>query len=157
MNTDPINDKMTSGSHHSYWNDSAEPLVYNPLDSNTSTEVLAIGGGIAGLTTAYCLSKSGKKVILLEDGYLGSGESGRTTAKDWLAADTVKDLTELEPGKGTIIAKGLIRSLYIMTLKVQCMHAAGSVRILGVCCNGMTARNLLTARFTGRGLQPMVV
>jgi glycine/D-amino acid oxidase-like deaminating enzyme/nitrite reductase/ring-hydroxylating ferredoxin subunit len=43
-------------------------------------DVVIIGGGIAGLTTAYLLSKSGKKVVVVEDGYIGSGETGRTTA-----------------------------------------------------------------------------
>lgn len=43
-------------------------------------DVAVIGGGIAGLTTAYLLSKSGKKVAVIEDGYIGSGETGRTTA-----------------------------------------------------------------------------
>lgn len=84
---EPIDDKITSGRHHSYWNDSAEPLVYKPLQSDTFTDILIVGGGIAGLTTAYCLSKSGRKVVLLEDGYLGSGESGRTTAQITYALD----------------------------------------------------------------------
>lgn len=86
-NQDPINDKVTSGYHHSYWNDSQAPLIYKTLETDAITDVLIIGGGIAGLTTAYCLSKSGKKVILLEDGYLGSGETGRTTAQITYALD----------------------------------------------------------------------
>lgn len=32
------------------------------------------------MTTAYLLSKLGKKVAVIEDGYIGSGETGRTTA-----------------------------------------------------------------------------
>ena len=43
-------------------------------------DVAVIGGGIAGLTTAYLLSKSGKRVAVIEDGYIASGETGRTTA-----------------------------------------------------------------------------
>lgn len=82
-----INDKITSGIHKSYWVDSAEPIIYKPLDSDKQTDVLIIGGGIAGITTAYCLSKSGRKVVLLEDGYLGSGETGRTTAQITNALD----------------------------------------------------------------------
>jgi glycine/D-amino acid oxidase-like deaminating enzyme len=42
--------------------------------------VVGIGGGIAGLTISYLLSKAGKKVTVIEDGYIGSGETGRTTA-----------------------------------------------------------------------------
>ena len=39
-----------------------------------------VGGGIARLSTAYILSRTGKSVAVLDDGYLGSGETGRTTA-----------------------------------------------------------------------------
>ncbi len=39
-----------------------------------------VGGGLAGLSIAYCLSQSGKKVVVVEDGLIGSGETGRTTA-----------------------------------------------------------------------------
>lgn len=85
--SDPINDKLTSGSHHSYWNDSQPPLEYKTLQGDMITDVLVVGGGIAGLTTAYCLVKSGRKVLLLEDGYLGSGETGRTTAQITYALD----------------------------------------------------------------------
>lgn len=84
---DTINDKLTSGRHHSYWNDSQPPLEYQTLQNDIITEVLVIGGGLAGLTTAYCLSKSGRRVVLLEDGCLGSGETGRTTAQITYALD----------------------------------------------------------------------
>lgn len=76
----PIDDKLTSGYHHSYWVESIEPMCFETLQSDAQTEVVVIGGGIAGLSTAYCLVQAGKKVILIEDGYLGSGETGRTTA-----------------------------------------------------------------------------
>ena len=85
--SETINEKITSGTHRPYWTESAEPLIYNTLNGPKETEVLIVGGGIAGLTTAYCLCKSGKKVILLEDGFLGSGESGRTTAHITYALD----------------------------------------------------------------------
>jgi len=50
------------------------------LEKDIQTQVTVIGGGITGLTTAYLLSKEGKKVALVEDGEIASGESGRTTA-----------------------------------------------------------------------------
>lgn len=85
--SDPIDSEMTSGSHLSYWNDSVKPLLYTSVNGDMDTDVLIIGGGIAGLTTAYCLAKSGRNIILLEDGALGSGESGRTTAHITYALD----------------------------------------------------------------------
>jgi glycine/D-amino acid oxidase-like deaminating enzyme/nitrite reductase/ring-hydroxylating ferredoxin subunit len=78
---------VTSGENVSYWIDSLKPVEYKPLKENKKTEVLIIGGGLAGLTTAYCLLKEGKKIILIEDGLIGSGETGRTTAHLTAALD----------------------------------------------------------------------
>lgn len=70
----------TSGTNISFWLDSVAPIRFTPLSSNLKTEVVVVGGGIAGLSVAYCLVKAGKKVVVLEDGFIGSGETGRTTA-----------------------------------------------------------------------------
>jgi glycine/D-amino acid oxidase-like deaminating enzyme len=85
--SDPVNPKLTSGQNLSYWTFSSKPIQFEKLKRSADTDVLIIGGGISGLTTAYCLSRSGKKVILIEDGFLGSGESGRTTAHITYALD----------------------------------------------------------------------
>lgn len=50
------------------------------LASDIETEVCIIGAGIAGLTTAYLLAKSGMQVIVLEADEPGAGETGRTSA-----------------------------------------------------------------------------
>ena len=50
------------------------------LNEDTATEVCIIGGGIAGLTTAYRLLQEGKSVVVLESGTLGSGLTSLTTA-----------------------------------------------------------------------------
>lgn len=77
----PVDANLTSGENISFWFDAIhQPISYEPLKSDAATDILVIGGGISGLTTAYCLAKEGRQVILVEDGYIGSGESGRTTA-----------------------------------------------------------------------------
>jgi glycine/D-amino acid oxidase-like deaminating enzyme/nitrite reductase/ring-hydroxylating ferredoxin subunit len=54
---------------------------FSKLTTNIqSTDVVVIGGGIAGITVAYMLAKVGRKIVVLEDGHLASGETGRTTA-----------------------------------------------------------------------------
>ena len=79
-NSEPIDSNITSGENKSYWIASTQPIVFEKLQQDIDTDVLIVGGGIAGLTTAYCLLKAGRKIILVEDGYIGSGETGRTTA-----------------------------------------------------------------------------
>jgi len=43
---------------------------------STSYDVIAIGGGIMGLACGYYLSRSGKRVLILEKGEFGGGASG---------------------------------------------------------------------------------
>jgi glycine/D-amino acid oxidase-like deaminating enzyme/nitrite reductase/ring-hydroxylating ferredoxin subunit len=50
------------------------------LDQNEHAAVCIVGAGVAGLTSAYLLTKAGKTVIVLDDGPIFSGESERTTA-----------------------------------------------------------------------------
>ena len=76
----PENGKITAGAHVSFWTDSVPAIRFQPLRQNLQTDVVIVGGGISGVMTAYCLSQAGKRVALVEDGYIGSGETGRTTA-----------------------------------------------------------------------------
>lgn len=78
---------LTSGENISYWIDSVKPLEFETLNKSIEADILIIGGGIAGLTTAYQLLRSGRNITLMEDGLIGSGESGRTTAHLTCALD----------------------------------------------------------------------
>ena len=53
----------------------------NVLEKDEKTEICVIGAGLFGLTTAYYLSKEGKKVIVIEKGKIGEKVSGNTTGK----------------------------------------------------------------------------
>lgn len=44
-------------------------------------DVVVVGGGLTGLTTALLLGRAGSRVLLLEAGRLGGGTTGRSTAK----------------------------------------------------------------------------
>ena len=70
----------TSGRQESIWLQTEPQPAFAQLSVNTSADVCVIGGGLAGLTTAYLLARDGASVLLLEDGFIGSGETGRTTA-----------------------------------------------------------------------------
>jgi glycine/D-amino acid oxidase-like deaminating enzyme/nitrite reductase/ring-hydroxylating ferredoxin subunit len=70
----------TSGTRNSIWVDGAAIPLRPPLDRDARCDVCVVGAGIAGLTTAYLLGRAGQAVVVVEDGEIGSGETGRTTA-----------------------------------------------------------------------------
>src|SRR5918992_404003 len=69
-----------TGRTDSYWMLSSQLRTPPALDRDLRTEVCVIGAGIAGVTTGYLLAKAGRRVVVLEDGAIGGGETGRTTA-----------------------------------------------------------------------------
>lgn len=50
------------------------------LDRDIDVDVLIVGAGLTGITTAYLLSQEGVRVALIERGKVASADSGRTTA-----------------------------------------------------------------------------
>src|SRR5260221_8976742 len=66
------------GSTSSIWSDALQPT----FDSHPEpeTDICIVGAGIAGLTTAYELVRQGARVTVLDDGPIGGGETGRTSA-----------------------------------------------------------------------------
>lgn len=76
----------------SYWSGSSEELPsYSKLSNDMETDVVIVGGGITGITTAYLLTKAGLRVTLLEAGRLLSGTTAHTTAKITAQHDLLYD------------------------------------------------------------------
>jgi len=68
------------GATTSIWQSTCEVPRFPKLTKSGSADVCVIGAGIAGLSVAYHLARDGKKVVVLDDGPIGGGETGRTTA-----------------------------------------------------------------------------
>ena len=64
----------------SIWMATANTPSQARLRDNIRTDVCIIGAGIAGLSTAYLLGREGRSVVVLDDGLIGGGMTGRTTA-----------------------------------------------------------------------------
>jgi glycine/D-amino acid oxidase-like deaminating enzyme len=65
----------------SYWLETSPPSEFPPLQGELSVDVAIVGGGIAGLTTAYILMQTGLKVAVLEKNTIASGTTGGSTGK----------------------------------------------------------------------------
>lgn len=84
---------------HSYWHDTAENIK-NPQVKNASLnvdlnnkefDILIIGAGITGLTTAYLLKDLGLNIGIIEATSAGYGVTGFTTAKITIQHDLFYD------------------------------------------------------------------
>jgi glycine/D-amino acid oxidase-like deaminating enzyme/nitrite reductase/ring-hydroxylating ferredoxin subunit len=65
----------------SYWLETTDETEYPPLAGDAAFDLVVIGGGITGLTTAYLLTTEGARVLLIESGHICEGTTGYTTAK----------------------------------------------------------------------------
>ncbi len=65
----------------SVWKEIADAPAFPRLDRDLKVDTLIIGGGMAGVLTAYMLKKAGVEHVLCEAETLGSGTTGNTTAK----------------------------------------------------------------------------
>ncbi len=52
-----------------------------PLNGDAETEIAVVGAGMAGVLIADALQSAGHRVLVLEADRIGSGQTGRTTAK----------------------------------------------------------------------------
>lgn len=65
----------------SLWHDSIEMPEIKKLKSDIETDILIIGGGIAGILTAYFLHQAGADYVLVEKSRICGGTTRNTTAK----------------------------------------------------------------------------
>ena len=71
MNTD-------NGRTVSLWMSTADTPVGPKLVEDAACDVCVVGAGIAGLTTAYLLGRAGRRVVVLDKGSIGGGETAQT-------------------------------------------------------------------------------
>ena len=71
-----------------YWAESASFPQYAKLTEDVETDVIVVGAGITGLTTAHALAKAGKRVVVLERDRCASTDTGHTSAHLTMVTDT---------------------------------------------------------------------
>lgn len=89
------------GKLSSIWMETTPETNFPTLTKDIETDVLVIGAGIVGVTTAFNLLDSGKKVTLIDWSKVVSGVTGHTTAKatslhGLIYRDLIKTFSEKE-------------------------------------------------------------
>src|SRR5690349_18214288 len=99
------NPKTDSGTTLPPWPATTTVPTFQPLTGDAECDVCIVGAGIAGLTTSYTLARAGKRVIVLDDGPIGGGETGRTTAHiTWALDDYYAEIEKMHGAEGARIA-----------------------------------------------------
>lgn len=65
----------------SLWRATADRPTYPPLEGDVDTDVVVVGAGITGLTTALMVAERGAAVVVVEARQPGAGTTGGTTGK----------------------------------------------------------------------------
>ncbi|HET7380078.1 MAG TPA: FAD-binding oxidoreductase, partial [Gaiellales bacterium] len=73
---------------NSLWLGEPAPRAFRKLDRDRSADVVIVGGGFTGLTTAYLLGSAGKNVVVLERETCAAIDSGHTSAHLTMVTDT---------------------------------------------------------------------
>ncbi len=110
------------------------PPCYETLDQTIRTNVCIIGGGLAGIATAFALKERGVETVLLESNRLGWGASGRNggLVLTGYAADTKKIIQKVGMANAkalyglTIEATRIIRDR-ISKYAIPCLPVDGSI------------------------------
>ncbi len=69
------------------WSSTSFPASYPALTGDKSADVVIVGAGITGLSTAYHLLKAGKRVVILEQLEVGHGTTGSSTGNLYAPID----------------------------------------------------------------------
>ncbi len=92
----------------SVWQQVKRKKQYPALQGAVKTQVLVIGGGLAGILCAQKLQEAGKQVVLLEAERIGGGITGKTTAVLTAQHDVLYQ--DMQKRYGTETAKAYLRA-----------------------------------------------
>src|SRR6266542_969777 len=73
----PFNQNPPAGAPESYWQATSSARARRSTQLPARTSVVVIGGGLLGASTAYWLARAGVATVLIEQGDLASGATGR--------------------------------------------------------------------------------
>ena len=109
----------------SVWQAAASLPSFPELERDIRTDVLIIGGGIAGILTAYRLKERGIDCVIAEKGRICSGVTGNTTAKitsqhGAIYAKLLKNIGAENARKYLLANENALKQYEKMSRKIDC-------------------------------------
>lgn len=106
-----------------------EPAArYEPLRGDMQADVVVVGGGICGLTTALALQRDGRQVVVVESKRIGQGTTGRSSAKLTALHRLVYDRLEHQ-------FSGQTAQIYAAANQAGIEHVAALVQTAAIDCD----------------------
>ncbi|GAA4889462.1 FAD-dependent oxidoreductase [Streptomyces coeruleoprunus] len=128
MSYEPESSSGPVPAHGSLWMEYAPGPARPALEGSVETEVVVVGGGVAGLCTAWELARAGHPVVLLEADRIASSVTGHTTAK--LSALHGLAYADIRAVHGARAAR-----LYAHSQQLAVEHVAEVSEELGIDCD----------------------
>jgi glycine/D-amino acid oxidase-like deaminating enzyme len=80
LDYEDIEQKETEMQTASYWSATRSLPAFPAIDRDIEVDVVVVGAGLTGITTAYLLKQEGARVALIERDRIAAGDTSRTTA-----------------------------------------------------------------------------
>jgi glycine/D-amino acid oxidase-like deaminating enzyme len=80
LDHEDIEQKETKMQTASYWSATRSFPAFPAIDRDIAVDVVVVGAGLTGITTAYLLKQEGARVALIERDRIAAGDTSRTTA-----------------------------------------------------------------------------
>jgi glycine/D-amino acid oxidase-like deaminating enzyme/nitrite reductase/ring-hydroxylating ferredoxin subunit len=137
----------TTTASQSLWLEAIPAQGYPPPVADRAFDVLVLGGGITGLTTALLLKRRGVRVAVVEAGRVGAGVTGNNTAKVTALQGTM--LSSIRRTRGADVA-----AEYAAQSAAAVETVAGLAGAEGIACD-LVRRDAFTVAVTRDDLRPV--
>lgn len=103
-----VTQQHPASANRALWRVSHSPALFPALDADLGVDVIIIGGGITGITTAARLVRAGRTVVVLEAQGIGDGTTGQSTGNLYALVGT--GLYELGKKWGDDVVEQVVQS-----------------------------------------------